>query len=240
MAQLVYIDETGSVGRGARTQPLLTVVAALVDENQVQPLGAAFKKIAWKHLRWLPVDFEFHGAEVWNGMRHWQGKTPTELIAAYEEAITVLDQLSIEISYASIDKARLHARHEGAADDNAYLLALQFLLEKIDVYSTKKILIADEQKEHQLRAIKMVADLQDWGVGEVRGRKLESIIDSMHFVSSRASPGVQLADMVAFALQRKWNERDSHPEARNALNRIVAVIQNHTSTWREPWPASTP
>lgn len=236
MAQLVYIDETGSVGRGARTQPLLTLVAVIVDEDQVQPLGAAFKDIAWKHLKWMPADFELHGNEVWNGTGHWRGKPPSELLEAYEEVVAVLDKLDIGVSYASIHKERLRARYDGAADKNSYLLALQFLLEKIDAYSTKKILIADEHKEHQLRAIKMVADLQEWGGGEVPGRKLNSIIDSMHFVHSHASPGVQLADMVAFALQRQWNARDSHPEARAALDRIIATITSHRSTWREPWP----
>jgi hypothetical protein len=34
--------------------------------------------------------------------------------------------------------------------------------------------------------MKMVADMQEWGGGEVPGRKLETIIDSLHFVSSHA------------------------------------------------------
>ena len=41
MAYLVYIDETGSVSKGAKKQPLLTLAAVLIDEDQVQPLGAS-------------------------------------------------------------------------------------------------------------------------------------------------------------------------------------------------------
>lgn len=78
--------------------------------------------------------------------------------------------------------------------------------------------------------------MQEWGAGEVPGRHLRTVIDSMHFVRSHASPGVQLADLVAFALQRKWNARDSHPNAVAAINRIVAVMVAHTRTWREEWP----
>jgi uncharacterized protein DUF3800 len=237
VARLVYIDETGSVGKGANKQPLLTLAAVLVDEGNVQPLLRAFQQAARDHLGWLPSDFEFHGNEVWSGTGYWKEKTYDERIAVYEQAIAVLETLDIDVSHASIHKQRLHARYNGAADGNTYLLALQFLLEKVDAYwPQNKILIADEAKEHQLRAIKMVADMQEWGAGEVPGRQLRTVIDSMHFVSSHASPGVQLADLVAYALQRKWNARDSHPNAVAAINRITAVIEGHTRTWREDWP----
>lgn len=237
MARLVYLDETGSVGKGANKQPLLTLVAVLVDEDNVQSLVKALQQVARDHLGWLPADFELHGNEVWSGTGYWKGKTYDERIAAYEQAIAVLETLGIDVSHASIHKQRLHDRYYGAADRNAYLLALQFLLEKIDAYwPQNKILIADEAKEHQLRAIRMVADMQEWGGGEVPGRQLRTIIDSMHFVSSRASAGVQLADLVAYALQRKWNAWDSHPNAVAAISRIVMVIADHTRTWREDWP----
>lgn len=201
MAVLVYIDETGSVGKGANKQPRLTVAAALVDETKVRPLRDAFREVAWHHLAWVPADFELHGNEIWNGTGHWKTKTPAELIAVYEEAIAVLHAFDIDVSWASIHKDELTRRYGGTADGNAYLLALQFLLEKIDRrFGENTILIADEAKKQQLRAIKMVADLQDWEGGEVPGRQFKTVIDSMHFVSSHASPGVQLADIVAFAL----------------------------------------
>lgn len=234
---LVYIDETGSVGKGAKKQPLLTLSAALVHEDKVRPLREAFQKVAWDHLGWVPADFELHGNEIWNGTGHWKGKSPDELIAVYEQAVAVLDDLEINVSWASIHKEKLTKRYNGAADGNAYLLALQFMLEKIEgVHRDNKILIADEAKEHQLRAIKMVSDLQNWGGGEVPGRELKTVIDSMHFVSSHASPGVQLADLVAFALQRKWNAWDSHPNAMAAITRIYVTVDSHASTWREAWP----
>ena len=237
MVTFVYIDETGSVGKGAKKQPLLTVVAALVPEEKVQPLRQAFERVAWDHLGWVPADLELHGNEIWGGNGYWKGKSPDELIAVYEQAIAVLADLEIDVSFASIHKAKLADRYAGAANGNAYLLALQFLLEKIDAwYSANKILIADEAKEHQLRAIKMVADLQDWGGGEVPGRELKTVIDSMHFVSSHNSPGVQLADLAAYALQRQWNKRDTHPNAQAAIARICQRISDRTRTYREAWP----
>lgn len=233
MAQFVYIDETGS----ASQQPFLTLVAVLVDEDKVRDLSAAMRRVAWQHLGWYPAGFEFHGHDVWSGTGWWADKAPPELIAAYESALTVLDELELEIAHSTIDKARLHARYNGSADRNAYRLALQFLLEKIDrVGTSNKVLVADEAKEQELNAVKMVADLQQWGAGEVPGKTLTTIIDCLHFVRSNASPGVQLADLVAYVIQRARRNAETHPDAQAALHRFRDVVTRRVVTWRESWP----
>lgn len=237
VARLVYIDETGSVGRAAKGQPSLILVGVIVNEDKVQPLSSALVQVAMDHLGWRPAEFELHGYEIWSGRGYWNRKSPAERMAAYEQAISVLSDLEIEVAFSSIHKQRLHDRYAGGADRNAYLLALQFLLEKVDSYSSHlKIVIADEAKEHQFRAIKMVADMQAWGGGEVPGHPLQTVIDSMHFVASHSSPGVQLADLVAFILQRKGSGRDTHPEAVAGLDRLFSAVMDHARTWREEWP----
>lgn len=239
MAQFVYIDETGSTGKGAAKQPYLTLVAVIVDEDKVRPLAEAMSDLAMKHLGWEPADFEFHGHEIWGPSGYWKGKKPSELLAAYEDLIDLLPRFDLGVSHASIHKARLHKRYGGSADDNAYLLALQFLLEKIDRLSSQyKVVVADEAKEHQLRAVAMVADAQKWGGGEVPGTKLKTVIDSLHFVRSNASPGVQMADTVAYLLQRNRRGPEPHPDSQAARARMMEVIDACISTYRMPWPAA--
>jgi hypothetical protein len=237
VVQFAYIDETGSVGTAAAQQPYLTLVAVLVDEDKVRPLNNGMSKVAFDHLGWLPADFEFHGHEIWNGANWWSQKEPPDLIAAYEAAIRLLEDLDLSVAHSSIDKAKLSTRYGGTADANAYRLALQFLLEKIDGLGTQnKIIVADETKEQQLAAIKMVAEMQQWGGGEVPGRTLRTVIDSLHFVRSNASPGVQMADLVAYVIQRTRRQCERHPDAKGALGRLFEVVNRRTLTWREPWP----
>ncbi len=69
-----------------------------------------------EHLGWIPAGFEFHAHEIWNGQGYWARKTPPELLAALESIVSVLDELEISVVHASIDKARLHTRHNGARD----------------------------------------------------------------------------------------------------------------------------
>ncbi|KIP52867.1 DUF3800 domain-containing protein [Leucobacter komagatae] len=241
MVELIYIDETGSSGKGAKNQPLLTLAAVIVPETQVQPLAVSLKQLASKHLGGVPKNFEFHGVEVWGGAGHWKDKTPECQLAAFRDVIDLLATHEIQVAYASIHKSRLHRKYNGSADANSYLLAMQFLLEKIEKRGSSelKIVVADEAKEHQSSAIKLVSDLQSYNLGVVPGRKLERVIDSVHFARSSDSPGVQLADMVAFALQRKQYKKDSHPNAVTALNGIYEAIISARLTYRDVWPSGS-
>jgi hypothetical protein len=233
VARFVYIDETGTSGK----QPFLTVAAAIVDEDMVQPLAGGLRQVAKAHLGWLPADFEFHGRDLWHGTGHWAGKQPGDLIAAYEAALALLDTHDIWIAHATINKRALHDRYRGGADENAYRLALQFLLEKVDdLGADRKVLVADEAKEQELRAVKMVADMQEWGGGEVPGKQLKTVIDSLHFVSSHASPGVQMADLAAYVIQRS-RHKEPNPKAQAGLDRLLATVTARTPTWREAWPS---
>jgi hypothetical protein len=237
MAQLIYIDETGSVGTAGSEQPYLTLVAVIVHEDKVRPLAEAMDEVAFKHLGWVPANFEFHGHELWGATGPWSGKTPPELLAAFEEAIALLDELDLSVVHATINKAALHDRYNGDADANAYRLALQLLLEKVDGVSREnKILVADEAKEQQLAAIGMVADMQKWGNGELPGKALRTVIDSLHFVRSHASPGVQLADLVAYVIQRARRPPEPHPDAQTTRDRLSNVVKERTRRWRDPWP----
>lgn len=237
MVQFVYVDETGSVGAGAAKQHQLTVVGIIVDESSVQPLDAALRQVARDHLGWSPADLEFHGVDIWHARKHWAGLDPARLLAAYEAAVSLIEQFDLSIAHATINKPQLHDRYNGAADANAYRLALQFLLEKIDLNMRGlKIVIADESKEEQLRAIKMVAEMQQWGGGEVPGRQLRTVIDSLHFVRSEASSGVQMADLVAYLIQRRRRGSEPHPDAQAARDRMLNTVSAHLRTWRTPWP----
>lgn len=240
VAELVYLDETGSVGKGANKQRYLTLVAAAVSEESVQPLADRMRKIAADHLGApVPLHFEFHAVDIWNNKGVWSGKTAPELLAVMEEVIGLLVELDISVFHSTIDKPALHAKYAGAFDQNAYILALQFLAEKLDGYRTtqvRRILIADEAKEQQLRAVNLVRDMQQWASGEVPGRQLKSIIDSIHFVESKNSPGVQLADMVAFVIHRFRMGSQPHPNIEAAIGRMRSVIDDQTRRWRGAWP----
>jgi hypothetical protein len=103
--------------------------------------------------------------------------------------------------------------------------------------SAKKIVIADQAKREQLQAVEMVADMQQWGTGLVPGQQLTTAIDTLHFVASHTSPGVQMADLAAYAIQRRRRRAtEGHPDAEAAMARLMGAITARTFTYRMPWP----
>jgi hypothetical protein len=186
-----------------------------------------------------PEKFEFHRKEIWNGQGCWTGKPPSELLRVYEEVVGLVGTHQLSISHATIDRQLLHDKYNGAWDASAYLLALQFLLEKINSLPGLKVIVADESKEQEFEAKPMVARLQDWGGGEVPGRQLHSVIDSLHCVQSHETPGVQIADMVAYLLHRaRLRARESHPEAESSRQRMLDLVAQNTPTYRMTWPSA--
>lgn len=241
MAMFVYIDETGSVGKGSNKQPQLILVAVIVDENKVRPLSESIRQIAESCFEFVPQNFEFHGVDLWHGNRPWKSIEASERLEVYKELIGLLDLYDLDLAHSTIDKQRLHDRYNGVADNNAYLLALQFLLQKIDQKwewrHENKIVIADEAKNHHVNAVDMVASLQESGMGEVPGPKFETIIDSLHFVRSEVSPGVQMADLVAFILQRcRYRPEEGHPIVQEVRSEMIEAIAMRTRTYRQAWP----
>ena len=237
VARFVYIDETGSARGSLTAHRYLQIVGAIVDEEQVRPLGDSLRRTAMEHLGWIPAKFEFHGNELWNGNGAWDGKTPPELLSAYQAVIDLIPAHGISIAHATIDRQKLHDKHSGRFDASAYRLGLQFLLEKVDALPGLKVVVADESKEQEAEAKEMVADLQEWGGGEVLGRKVSSVIDAMHFVQSYESPGVQIADMVAYLFHRvRLTATEHHPDALAGRRAMLETIHSHTPTYRMTWP----
>lgn len=241
MAQLVYLDETELRPAGKkRAKPThLKMVALVVDEGSIRTMGERMEAVMDKNFDWPPGDFEFHGRDIWHGNGYWGEKSHEEKLQVLEDLIAIVAEIDCFVAHSTIDLAKLHEKYDGKVDGNAYLLALQFVLEKIDAYqssSALRVVVADEKHEQELRAARMVGRMQRFGAGEVPGRKLKTIIDNLHFVDSKASYGVQLADIVAYILERRALAAKEHPNAQAALERMGSSIWAKVRTYREPWP----
>jgi len=240
LAQFVYVDETeGTFKTRIGNRRLITVAALLVDEGQVKPLSASLRELADRHVGNVPPGFEFHAYEIWNKHKYWASKSPEQLIAVFDDLLSLLASHDVKVVHATVDKSSFRDRYGESWLKNCYLIALQFALEKIEDYSQRplRVLVADENAEHQARAISMTHEMHVMvDAGVLPGRSLKSFIDSSHFINSKLSAGIQLADTVAYLHQRSRHSDQGHPNLNEAVERFAGIIKVHTVRWREPWP----
>lgn len=165
---------------------------------------------------------ELHGAELFGGDGPWRGV----------------------VAHASIDKARLATR--GMSDPSPHLLAMQFLVEKLEAFvrtqtdplRQRALLIADQTDEHEAFALELLNGMQRSGGPLGHELVTTHIIDTVHFVRSETNPGVQIADLAAYLLNRI---RRIRPElGRPADIALRAMFEEYVApairTYRQTWP----
>jgi len=229
---IAYIDESGNTGDRLDdpSQRLLVLAAVMVEDLQVQPLA--------RSMRSLTAEFgvrEFHGYDIFHGKNRWAGVSLEVRIDAYNRALDLLKTHDCNVTHATIDKFELSTQYADPVPP--YLLGLQFLCEKVEQRAAAELVltVADEAKEHEVRAIGLVSEMQEWGVGVIPGRQLVHIIDSLHFVNSESNPGVQLADLVAYVIHRSQRD-NNHPRALPVIQAQMSVISARVSYHRGRWP----
>lgn len=158
-------------------------------------------------------------------------------------ALDLLKPMGCHVVHSSINKPRLAANYQDPL--SPHLLAFQFMIETVegwlawqsDTLSQRALLVADETHEHERFVIDMVRRQQQTGFGQVKGKQLEHIVDTVHFVRSHDNRCVQLADAVAYVLHRwhKVQHQPAHP-THHVYKDLRDVIDACCSTYRVTWP----
>lgn len=105
--------------------------------------------------------------------------------------------------------------------------------------------MADHSHEHDQYAFDLIQRMQAAG-GPVEGHRglnvsLDHIVDGVYFAHSERSWRIQLADMVAFVMNRSERIKRSPGDPRS--DRAIQMLRREhiipqIETWRELWPSS--
>ena len=243
---ICYLDESGNTGRRLDDpdQPIHYLAAVMVREDRVREMADRLHALADAAPTSEPL-VEYHGDQLFHGSGPWQGVPPRQRVSEYAKALAVMSEVGAAVAHASINKPRL------VGNQNPHLLALQFLMEKIerwlrrqdDGLSQRALLVADHSHEHDQFAFDLIQGMQTSGgpVGSYAGLNiaLKHIVDGVYFAHSERSWGIQLADLVAFVLNRSDRIRRSpgDPKSDSAIQMIrTDYISPQLQTWRRLWP----
>lgn len=245
-----YLDESGNTGSRLDdpVQPYHYLVAVMVREDKVLLLSERLDDLAAQAPTTREL-VEYHGQEMFSGEGPWEGVEPHVRVDEYAKALSVISEVGAYIAHASINKPALAERGPWMSP---HLYALQFLTEKIEAWVSSRsdplcqmaLLVADQNHQEEQYAFELIREMNRSGgpIGASIGiaTATEHVVDSVYFTPSERSRGIQLADLVAFILNRRDRdlEASSSGQSVRAVKRMnMTLIAPQVATWRERWPS---
>jgi hypothetical protein len=219
---LFYGDESGHTGgQPDPGQPVLIVAGVLVNTHGAAKTRREFRELmdelagmAGRPLRELKAQTLFRGSNDWAGVNHarradarnrvleWLGERDHKVVASgivysrLNAAYVACPQL------AGIRPRVIATVHTALAIQKAH-----FATSASRQRRNASLLFYDHQGEDQAQAARAIANPPDWAIefvgDRMRDNELTAIVDTAYFVDSEQAPMIQLADFVAYMIQRK-------------------------------------
>jgi Protein of unknown function (DUF3800) len=206
---LLYVDDSGSVGNAQETHFVLGGVAVF-ERGIYHVIKALDDVVAGFGLAGSPHDIELHGNEMYNGRnKPWSSikrpdreemiKTALRVVSAQKSAVRLFGVAVIKGHVAPRDPVE-QAFEEICDRFNHYLRRSN----NRNGDAQRGLVIMDESRHEQpLQAL-----ARHFRVSGTRWGTLRNMAEVPLFVDSKASRLVQLADLVAYALWRKYEHQD--------------------------------
>lgn len=205
---ILYLDDAGSVGNHEERHFILGGVALF--ERHVEHLERALDQTALNTGLADPESLEFHGNEMLAGSKRWRAMRGQARRAAMLEAglaATAQQRGRWALFGAVIEKAAISP---GDPVEFAFAQVLsrfdQFLArQRTDDHAQRGLVILDRStRETRLQELATAFrhEGHPWG-------HLRNIVDVPFFVDSRATRAIQYADLVTYAMWRRFERDDA-------------------------------
>lgn len=230
---LAYVDES-------YTRDRYYMAALLIPGHQAIPLTDALDEVvaAAGQAYGIAPSAELHGTDLLHGNRDWEPikKMPRARIGIYHAGFQAIADHEVAVILRGLCSDLLRQRYATPYPPHQHVLA--HLLERVDDYARVRdehvLVIADEvgqQGEYRQDLRKY----QTVGTNGWRARKLERIVDTLHFAPSHTSRLLQAADLLVFLhhrIQAVPTKDERAQRANAALWERVASRIVHQHCWR--------
>lgn len=207
---LLYVDESGDPGPAG--SPYLILGGAALFEGKWLPLERDLRNLIDRYFPAPPKPTEIHLADLRKGKKEFRGLTAARRGALLNDFCGLaLNLLSTELVMFAViaDKVHWFANNPGKTGDDLYAELFESLSSRFDLFlrrryaegaPNKGVIIADPHKESLSDALKTNQRLyQRHGH---RWDLLYNLVETVFFLASNESPGLQLADLAAYAVWR--------------------------------------
>ncbi|HEY3295539.1 MAG TPA: DUF3800 domain-containing protein [bacterium] len=242
---LFYCDEAGNTGANIddSSQPYHYVLALGVDEAKWTSIKTAYYALIKAVLPRigvdssncpypiLPADFELHACEIWHRKGvHFRNLSMHDRVNLIQGAAEIIDRHKCEIVYGRCPKSKL-AKYSSPAHPHwcAALICLERIARVCTRNNALAVVVADQNLEVQDMVKDVVSHYRHHGPPFGPAQNLQCITDNVHFMDSRGSEHMQLADVCTWLIAR--NERRANG-IDPALAQAHKLVRQNVSDWR--------
>ena len=160
-----------------------------------------------------------HLADLRSGKKEYRSLTPESRVKLLEDYCKVVgDLLPTELRLFTVmaDKAWWFARNPGKSGDDLYAQLFEDLSSRFDLHlrrrhaelaPSKGIIVADPHKQALTKAL--TNNHKVYQKHGTKWAKVHHLIETVFFLDSRESPGIQIADLCSYAAWRLVNAQDA-------------------------------
>jgi len=214
---LCYVDESGDPGRQGSTHLILT--GAALAESKWEFVRLELDRILieyWGDLRRPP---ELHASDLRRGVGIFRDLTEAQRLEVERRWCAVvagLHETELTVFTVISDKRSWFHQHPTRTGDELYLELFEDLSSRFDLFlrrrnalgaPSKGIIIADPHKKDLSKALRRqqrsaLASGNRWS-------RIHNLIETVFFLDSQESPGLQVADLCCYAVWRLIGSGDA-------------------------------
>lgn len=207
---LCYVDESGDPGPHGSSHLVLT--GAAIFEGKWQFLRQDLENVTQRYWPSSIRPTEIHLAELRSGKGAFRSLSKSQRILLESDLCALATNLlPMELRAFTViaDKRAWFSKNPGKLGDDLYAEMFEQLSSRFDMFlrrrnaegaPNKGVIIADPHKDQLCRALRA-----QHATAQARGNRWSSIynlIETIFFLESHESPGLQLADLLSYAVWR--------------------------------------
>ena len=222
---ICYVDESGDPGLAGNGSRHLLLGAAVLFEGRWSHAKSAIDELIARYFPVGPRPPELHCTDIRRGRNAFCKLLPVERADLLSDFCAIAaDMLDVEFRMFTVvyDKQWWAAKNPGRTGNDLYVEAFENLVSRVDLFlrrrhaegrPSKGLFVVDPHSTDMCKALKgALAGFQDTGT---RWAGLYNVIETVMFLHSHESPGLQFADLCAYAVWRLVEQAD--PELATAL-----------------------
>lgn len=230
--QFIFIDETGNSGFDLDNaeQPFHILFGVIIEHKLLPTIQNELLHIAKEHYESFDQsDFEFKGFDLYKGKSFNKNKKVDERIAITEKLLDIFLKYQLKTITIIINKKLLKSKYKNPM--HPHQLAFRFMVEKFESYLIENqkfgLMVCDEIKEHEQSLIEDLESFKRQGtsIGSYDNIVPQNILDSVHYVKSHNSWGIQLCDVGTYFVGKYFKLLIKQNALKEELSRSESQIK---------------